>query len=438
MFGDAKASDFDVLRGRRALVHTGVFSTDTVTELRRYFDNNIRNNNNTSSSYVYILDGFLMRNQDPYAESVARNALGSIEGDYMENVTEKGVEVESAQARALRVTDVQYLQDSSENTGAVFMIASNFNALEGGRGFFENRLENMQYTPVQGENAALTTMGASLKRKYVFHTSYTQNAPHAGNVNLLQNLENNGVLRINVNGNVTRLNQSVHTNMIGDVAVGVHHNVVPTAGFYYPYSRKNSPGFHEVDTSAQKRIQFLENMQYLKKDRDPLYIYNAMTPIQFLSQHHIHQVFTAALNVKNYQTYTSNKEHAETTAQNILHAAYEGTLLEAARIADQEGTRKKVYLTLIGAGAFGNKLEWIADVFKNNTYIHEALRYANIDVYLIIYAGDAPDHASSRYDVIRDAVKELNTTISMDDIPKISMRLYQYVNYLQHKLNTLD
>lgn len=73
--------------------------------------------------------------------------------------------------------------------------------------------------------------------------------------------------------------------------------------------------------------------------------------------HHITQVFCSALPV----AYTSAPARIwEPFARLVLSAAYEATLwaglLNAARTGDA-----RVYLTLLGGGAFGNDKVWISD-----------------------------------------------------------------------------
>lgn len=103
----------------------------------------------------------------------------------------------------------------------------------------------------------------------------------------------------------------------------------------------------------------------------------------------IHQVFTAAVNCGNTSGSTNLKiykgsngteeqKKAIHIAKRILDAAYEGTIKAAYAFG-----KKKVFLTLIGGGAFQNQLSWILDAInKNIPFIKEK----GLEVHLIIFS----------------------------------------------------
>jgi len=415
LFDNADDQALSFFKGRTSIVNSGAFTQRSVQSLRDYFDANIRKGHHASVQPVRIIDGFKLRAGDARAHEVLLHALQSVTVEKRPGVQE------SQREQSLRVTDIQYLQNDSANTNAVFMVASNFNALEGGRGKFEGRLENMMFSPVQGENAALTTMAAAIQRKYLYHTSYPpKKSPQAGGINLLGGLQKNDLLEVNVDGKVEKIYKPIEQHHVGDVAIGVHEHVIPTAQFAWPYSQEQSLhelGFQSMDKEDRNRLQAMEQLGFLQPKRDPFFIYNRVIPTQLLPQQSVHQVFAAALDLgkqHNKQYLASTQQDIE-AAQYMLQAAYEGTILEAARFAHQRGDSalQKVYLTLIGAGAFGNKLSWIADILENNQYIADAIRDANLEVYLVIYAGGAPDHVSSQYETIRHAVANLNSSLQL-------------------------
>lgn len=74
-------------------------------------------------------------------------------------------------------------------------------------------------------------------------------------------------------------------------------------------------------------------------------------------QHRVKQVFCSALPVA-YSKYPAAQW--EQFARFILDAAYEATLFVAMQNL-RDNQQNKVYLTLLGGGAFGNKQEWILD-----------------------------------------------------------------------------
>ncbi len=75
------------------------------------------------------------------------------------------------------------------------------------------------------------------------------------------------------------------------------------------------------------------------------------------SRHRVSQVYCSALPVSYSQI---EPIMFETFAKLILEATYEATLYAALRNMDRTNCNK-VFLTLVGGGAFGNKLDWILD-----------------------------------------------------------------------------
>jgi len=72
--------------------------------------------------------------------------------------------------------------------------------------------------------------------------------------------------------------------------------------------------------------------------------------------HRVTQVYASALPV-GYSEYPASDW--EPFARLVLEAAYEATLLAGARTAD-----RRVFLTLLGGGVFGNRMEWIVDAIE--------------------------------------------------------------------------
>merc|ERR1712232_579389 len=66
----------------------------------------------------------------------------------------------------------------------------------------------------------------------------------------------------------------------------------------------------------------------------------------------------------------------------LLNGAFEAVLLVAAILAAQRGTRVKVHLTLLGAGALGNRKAWIAGALEQALSVY---REEPLDVTLVHY-----------------------------------------------------
>ena len=102
------------------------------------------------------------------------------------------------------------------------------------------------------------------------------------------------------------------------------------------------------------------------------------------------QVYASAVPV-SYAQFTDIDDF-EPFARLVLESAYDATLL-AARVkgAQQQAQhqaetmlsiRTKVFLTMLGGGAFGNRMSWIADAINKALDTH---REAPLDVFLVSY-----------------------------------------------------
>jgi len=104
--------------------------------------------------------------------------------------------------------------------------------------------------------------------------------------------------------------------------------------------------------------------------------------------HTVTQVYASALPV----AYTNfPDEQWEPFARLILEAAYE-SIFHAALLNLQQTGKNKVYLTLLGGGAFGNRLEWIYDAMK--MALHRFCDYP-LDVSIVSYRHSKP--ATARF-----------------------------------------
>ena len=94
---------------------------------------------------------------------------------------------------------------------------------------------------------------------------------------------------------------------------------------------------------------------------------------------HVHQIFGSALPVAYTQYATSAWAPF---AQLVLDASYEATL-RAAHRAVADGASNRVFLTLLGGGAFGNETSWIEDAIVGAV---ETVG-AGLDISIVSYRG---------------------------------------------------
>eukprot|EP00614_Pseudopedinella_elastica_P017427 CAMPEP_0172654222 /NCGR_PEP_ID=MMETSP1068-20121228/244221_1 /TAXON_ID=35684 /ORGANISM="Pseudopedinella elastica, Strain CCMP716" /LENGTH=566 /DNA_ID=CAMNT_0013468663 /DNA_START=507 /DNA_END=2207 /DNA_ORIENTATION=+ len=115
------------------------------------------------------------------------------------------------------------------------------------------------------------------------------------------------------------------------------------------------------------------------------------TSVKPPATHTVSQVYASACPVA-YAKNTKSKDWAP-FARLVLRAAYEATLCAAAVKAwrgrkvtggeEQAGRdRVAVYLTALGGGAFGNRIEWITEAIQGAL---EKMRHEPLDVYLVHY-----------------------------------------------------
>lgn len=104
------------------------------------------------------------------------------------------------------------------------------------------------------------------------------------------------------------------------------------------------------------------------------------------NQHRVCQVFASALPV----AYAPNTRAAEWEpfARLVLRAAYEATLAVAVcKASSAGGGRVRVFLTALGGGAFGNRMEWIRDAVTESLH---TFRSSPLDVVLVHYGSMVP------------------------------------------------
>jgi hypothetical protein len=100
--------------------------------------------------------------------------------------------------------------------------------------------------------------------------------------------------------------------------------------------------------------------------------------------HTVTQVFCSALPI----AYVGGRTGSwEPLARLVLDAAYEATLAAAVLAAAASGNRT-VYLTLVGAGAFGNPVSWVVDALLRAVRLHGD---AGLDVRVVSYGRPQPE-----------------------------------------------
>lgn len=247
--------------------------------------------------------------------------------------------------------DVAALQADTANRDAVFQVASNFNALEtvdADQLLDEQLLGDYIYDLTQGSAASLSALGGLLYRRYFLFYPQSPWAPSweqtaEKQVNFLSALAD--VVPVTRAGYVqfTTVSSLPTLEQYKAITIGFHENIQVTTG-----------------------MQVGPDEQVLVGNQEQL----------------INQVFTAAVDLKNTNRLLSTNPNVKAWARTLLRAGYEGTLRATAMKC-----KKKLFLTLVGGGVFGNQLSWIGDALLS---LKQVISDSGITVNLIWYSSKGP------------------------------------------------
>ena len=291
------------------------------------------------------------------------------------------------------VGDVGLLHRLPENSGAIFQAASQFNCLEMTSPSVkpEHGITQYVYDRTQGPVCALACPGATVFRNY-FACGDGRGSNEA--VNLVGQGGKNGI----------------QLDLLKDIGQLVGNETTSNANANVYWKMKNGYALSSSESSIQQLSQKLMSQapDILKElisklrvgvqwDTEVSYFgYEYLNHGSIHSPlpnppHRVCQVYCSAVPI-SYDHPTRAKDW-EVFARTILMGLYEATLavavikqLEKARQHDENRSateqRTKVYLTMVGGGAFGNDSKWIAEAIGKslNKYQHYPL-----DVYLVHY-----------------------------------------------------
>ena len=251
-------------------------------------------------------------------------------------------------------TDI--LSEHSKNPGALFQVASQFNCLEmiNPRNTPELGITIYEYDNTQGPSCALACASSTLYRNYLVPIKINNSTggikTHIGQTEKVQinNFEDvEKVLKVpyfwNENGYLysTTKDLSALNLIIGDYQDQIMNHL--KFGVCY-----------NTEVCFTKRF------------------------VQSRKKVLVSQIFCSAISC----SYSGIPvDYWEPLARLILKSCYKATLL-AGILNHRYGGSNKVFLTFIGGGAFGNKLEWITDAIN---YAIDSVRHANLDIYICHY-----------------------------------------------------
>ena len=248
---------------------------------------------------------------------------------------------------AKEFVDIGCLQSKPENRDAVFQVASNFNGLETteakadvGKQFLERYIEDK----TQGPAASISAAPGLILRNYYYNwnpqtSPFTWRQTTKSSLNLLEDISDLTMTR----GGYVKFDKVVKKKKypkeedLEKMKILYHHSIQVTHG-----------------------CMFSDKIHYKINDPDQI----------------VNQVLVAAADWRTNKNYI-NDQAALDWAYTLIQLAFEGTL----RIAALK-KKKKVFLTLVGGGAFGNPVEWIIDVL---TTLADFIQDSGLEVILIGY-----------------------------------------------------
>lgn len=259
--------------------------------------------------------------------------------------------------RKLRVTEIvgnaQVLHSDVENAGATFQVASQFNLLEmispqvtpeHGVAIYEN-------DPTQGPACAVACGAGTIYRNYFVEVDGQIGQTADKQIDCLADL---GAALGNSNGRLWKMQNG--------------YALPSREGLEEVHARLSSMSETQLDElRSLLRVGVHSNVQVTIDD----------------CKHSVTQVYCSALPVA-YSHHSA--ELWKPFAQLILDAAYEATFCAAAINAARSGNNR-LFLTLLGGGAFGNDEEWIVSAIQRSLTI---FRNIDLDVRIVSFRRSNP------------------------------------------------
>ena len=241
------------------------------------------------------------------------------------------------------VADVQRLHMRPENEDALFQVASQFNLLEmvGPSVTPEMGVGRYEYDLTQGPACALACLAGTIYRNYF--------VPMDGGIGQTEHRQ------IDCLEDVGKL--------LGPGFVWEMHN---------GYALPTEDSLRAINTRlAQLDTDDLRKALKVGMHEDTQVTTNGAGRL-------VTQVYCSAMPV----AYSGvSPDLWEPLARLVLEAAYEATMLAAVQNAARTGNRR-VFLTMLGGGAFGNSQDWIADALLRALRLHAQ---SGLEVQLVSY-----------------------------------------------------
>ena len=245
------------------------------------------------------------------------------------------------------VADIQQLHADSENAGAMFQVASQFNLLEmiSPRITPEHGVGGYENDRTQGPACAVAAGAGTIYRNYYAQVNgQTGQSAH----NQIDCLEDIGNALGNVDGSLWEMsNGYALASLTGLLDIS-----------------------EKLQAASEDRLDELRSLLRVGAQ------WNTQVTLTGC-EHKVSQVYCSALPI----AYTGHSPALwEPFARFVLEATYEATICAAILNGD-----KRVFLTFIGGGVFGNEHDWIVEA------IQRVLRlYSHVDLDVVIVSYGSP------------------------------------------------
>lgn len=258
------------------------------------------------------------------------------------------------------IGDVRKMHQAPEYAGALFQVASQFNALEmvGPSMTPEDGVTRYEHDCTQGPACAIAAGAATIYRNY-FVTVGNQIGQTAERQ--LDGLADVGI----------------------DLSARLSRSVADLWEWRNGYALCSREGLDLIEDHlcaiGSKQTDALAGKLRIGIHRDV-----EVTDVPSAPRPVVSQAFCSALPVAYGRV---PQQHWAAFAQLVLDAAYEATILEAV-INARRGASNIVLLTLLGGGAFGNAPEWIHTAIKRAV---EKVQGFDLDIRLVSYGQPSPE-----------------------------------------------
>lgn len=252
------------------------------------------------------------------------------------------------------VGNVQTLHCLEENNGAFFQAASQFNLLEmvSPNVTPEEGVGRYEYDKTQGPACAIACGAGTIYRNYFADVNGRVGQTHDNQIDCLKDI-----------------GDAFENEKLGLWKMSNGYALATYDGLKHINSKLNSLSTDEyVQLKGLLRIGIQSDTQVTINN----------------SSNFVSQAYCSALPI----AYTNvNLDLWESFARLVLEATYEATLYAGLKNF-QKTNSNKVYLTLVGGGVFGNKIDWILDAIKKAV---SKFKSTPLDVRIVSYGSSNRD-----------------------------------------------